>query len=85
VLRQPRTWRRPAGWGRLGGASRGAGRAPPGPGNRLRLGLCECPRPLRVREAAAGFTAHCDGCGSAFKRAARVDVHVVDRDTGGTV
>lgn len=40
-----------------------------GPGTgRLRLWLCQCPRPYRVRVASDDFRARCLNCGALFKR-----------------
>ena len=51
----------PLGIGTKGGKSRGKGS-----GSRLRLYVCSCP--VKVRVAHDNFQAHCDVCGSAFKR-----------------
>ena len=56
----------PVGAGTRGGKSRG-----PGSGSRLRLFVCDCNPPIRVRVARDedSFSALCLTCGSAFKRA----------------
>jgi len=51
------------GVGTRGGKSRGAGF-----GSRLRLWLCECLRPYRVRVASNDFHARCLRCGVVFRR-----------------
>jgi hypothetical protein len=51
------------GIGTRGGRSHGAG------SGRLRLWVCECPRPVRVRVASDDFRARCLICGGVFKRA----------------
>ena len=51
------------GIGTRGGKSRG-----PGSGSRLRLWVCECPKPVKVRVASDTFRATCDACGKAFRR-----------------
>jgi hypothetical protein len=52
-----------AGIGTKGGKSRGKGS-----GSRLRLWVCQCEKPVKVRVASDDFQAHCDLCGSAFTR-----------------
>lgn len=54
----------PMGIGTRGGKSRGKGS-----GSRLRKWVCECEKPVIARVASDDFKAHCDCCGSAFKRA----------------
>lgn len=51
------------GVGSRGGKSRGVGS-----GSRLRLYVCECEKPVKVRVASDTFAAHCDACGAAFKQ-----------------
>jgi hypothetical protein len=53
----------PLGIGTHGGKSRGKGS-----GSRLRLFVCDCNPPIKVRVARDEFAAHCDTCGAAFKR-----------------
>jgi hypothetical protein len=53
----------PLGIGTQGGTSRG-----PGSGSRLRLYMCECERPVRVRVASDEFRARCLACESEFQR-----------------
>jgi hypothetical protein len=53
----------PLGIGTQGGTSRG-----PGSGSRLRLYMCECERPVRVRVASDDFMARCLVCESEFQR-----------------
>jgi len=53
----------PLGIGTAGGTSRG-----PGSGSRLRLYVCECEEPVRVRVASDNFLAQCMTCSAAFKR-----------------
>jgi hypothetical protein len=57
--------RRPCqlGIGTRGGKSRGTGS-----GSRLRLWVCSCERPVKVRVASDDFQATCSRCGHAFKR-----------------
>jgi len=50
-----------AGVGARGGTSRGTGS-----GSRLRLWICDCEKPVKVRVASDDFEAHCDHCGEAF-------------------
>lgn len=40
----------------------------PGPGSRMRLWICSCEKPVKVRVARDDFRAHCDVCGAAFIR-----------------
>jgi hypothetical protein len=54
----------PLGIGTAGGTSRG-----PGSGSRLRLYVCQCERPVRVRVASNDFLARCLVCNASFKRA----------------
>jgi len=53
----------PLGIGTQGGTSRG-----PGSGSRLRLYMCECERPFRIRVASDDFQARCLKCESVFQR-----------------
>lgn len=53
-----------AGVGTKGGTSRGKGS-----GSRLRLWICDCATPVKVRVSSDDFRAHCDECDAAFKRA----------------
>ena len=55
----------PLGIGTRGGWSRG-----PGSGSRMRLYVCGCPKPVKVRVASDDFDATCNRCGAAFTRAA---------------
>jgi hypothetical protein len=55
----------PAGVGVRGGISRGKGS-----GSRLRLWVCGCEKPVRVRVASDDFRATCDLCGEAFRQEA---------------
>src|SRR5262249_3334491 len=52
----------PLGIGTQGGTSRG-----PGSGSRLRLYMCECERPIKVRVASDDFQARCLSCESKFQ------------------
>jgi hypothetical protein len=54
----------PLGIGSRGGTSRG-----PGSGSRLRLYICSCAKPMKVRVASDDFDATCHRCGAAFTRA----------------
>lgn len=54
----------PLGIGTRGGKSRGVGS-----GSRLRLWVCACEKPVKVRVASDVFDATCNVCGSAFTRA----------------
>lgn len=54
----------PLGIGVRGGTSRGVGS-----GSRLRLWVCQCEQPVKVRVASDDFQATCHRCGSAFTRA----------------
>lgn len=54
----------PVSIGVRGGRSRGKGS-----GSRLRLYVCECIPPVRVRVSSDDFRAHCDHCEQSFKRA----------------
>jgi len=40
-----------------------------GSGSRLRLWVCDCAKPVKVRVSSDDFRAHCDLCNAAFKRA----------------
>ena len=53
----------PLGIGTRGGVSRGSGS-----GSRLRLFVCACEKPVKVRIARDTFNARCLDCGSEFKR-----------------
>lgn len=52
----------PAGIGVRGGTSRGAGS-----GSRLRLWVCGCAKPVKVRVASDAFDATCNLCGERFR------------------
>lgn len=54
----------PLGIGTRGGKSRGAGS-----GSRLRLWVCGCDEPVKVRVASDDFRATCERCASSFTRA----------------
>jgi hypothetical protein len=61
------------GVGTHGGKSRGVGS-----GSRLRLWICSCPRPYRVRVASNDFYARCLRCGALFKRGGSPDEKFAD-------